>query len=252
MDKSDKSIWVGEDIIGMELELKKLSKPIRIKGHISHGFGRGSRQLGFPTANIPISSSYLQELRNIKPGVYAGYAVVESSKKHHNSHHDTVNDYSNNIASAATGGGSDKYFGVCFKAAVNVGYSPTFEGKENPEKTVEAYLIRPSFHKAPARRDDLQSEMQSEMHQLQLESLPENRAANGDKFFATDFYGHNMKLSLVGFLRPEAKFSSIPLLITKIKEVIVPHPASLSLSLCYLPSSSYFFSNKFESILNRM
>jgi riboflavin kinase len=68
--------------------------------------------------------------------------------------------------------------GVPQKAAVNVGYSPTFEGQENKEKIVEAHLIL----------DD---------------PIP-------------DFYDEVMRLLLIGFLRPEEKFGSFPELVAAI------------------------------------
>ena len=58
--------------------------------------------------------------------------------------------------------------GEAVKAVVNVGYSPTFVGAENPEKVVEAHLF---------------------------------------KDFPQDFYDEEMRLMLTGFLRPEAKFA---------------------------------------------
>jgi riboflavin kinase len=61
------------------------------------------------------------------------------------------------------------------KAVVNVGYSPTFEGQENPaEKIIEAHLIL------------------------------------GEDDEMTDFYGETMRLQLNGFLRKERKFPTFP------------------------------------------
>jgi hypothetical protein len=59
-----------------------------------------------------------------------------------------------------------------------VGYSPTFQGQENPVKIIEAHL-------------------------LSDESIP-------------DFYGATLRLQLLGFLRPEQKFPSFPDLIAQI------------------------------------
>jgi riboflavin kinase len=73
---------------------------------------------------------------------------------------------------------------TCRKAVVNVGYSPTFEGEENREKIVEAHLMI---------GEDDPSPMQP-----------------------PDFYNETMRLSLVGFLRPEMKFESFPDLLSAI------------------------------------
>jgi riboflavin kinase len=126
-----------------------LAKIVRLRGKVDAGYGRGGKKLGFPTANLP-SSLFQNALEQVPTGVYLGWAWIE--------------------------GGSANGRGMPHKAAVNVGYSPTFEGKENKEKIVEAHLI-------------LGAEAQSSM---------------------TDFYGEVMRLSLLGYLRPECKFDSFP------------------------------------------
>lgn len=126
-----------------------LAQVIRLRGKVDAGYGRGGKKLGFPTANLP-SSLFQDALEQVPTGVYLGWAWIE--------------------------GGNANGRGVPHKAAVNVGYSPTFEGKENKEKIVEAHLI-------------LGDEERSSM---------------------TDFYGEVMRLSLIGYLRPERKFDSFP------------------------------------------
>ena len=68
---------------------------------------------------------------------------------------------------------------IC-KAVVNIGYSPTFVGNENKMKIIEAHLL-----------------------------LPETSSR-------TDFYNATLRLQLIGYLRPEKKFTSLPDLIQQI------------------------------------
>ena len=124
-----------------------LEEVIRLRGPVDSGYGRGGKKLGFPTANLP-SSLFADALADVQTGVYMGWALIEGTEGGRNVPH---------------------------KAAVNVGYSPTFEGKENKEKIVEAHVIL----------DD------------------------GDEPLS-DFYDETMRLSLIGFLRPERKFDSFP------------------------------------------
>ena len=137
-----------------------LERVIRLRGPVDTGYGRGGKKLGFPTANLP-SSLFADALQDVSTGVYMGWAMIEG-KPSSNDDTDDGNDGRN----------------VPHKAAVNVGYSPTFEGQENKEKIVEAHLI-------------LEEPM-------------------------TDFYQETMRLSLVGFLRPEQKFDSFPQLVQAI------------------------------------
>ena len=81
-------------------------KPIRMIGTVVRGFGRGSRELGIPTANLDGAS--LQSslpFDDLPTGIYWGYAKV----------------------------GEDVY-----TAAISIGYNPTYG---NTQKTVEPHCI---------------------------------------------------------------------------------------------------------------
>ncbi|KIJ70491.1 hypothetical protein HYDPIDRAFT_184777 [Hydnomerulius pinastri MD-312] len=49
--------------------------PIHLEGIVQHGFGRGSKDLGCPTANLP-DESITHMAKIVRPGVYYGYAQV--------------------------------------------------------------------------------------------------------------------------------------------------------------------------------
>ena len=127
---------------------------VRLRGTVDTGYGRGGKKLGFPTANLP-SSLFQNALDQLPTGVYFGWALIEGSMSGRNIPH---------------------------KAAVNIGYSPTFQGNENKEKIVEAHLI-----------------------------------VNEP---ISDFYNEVMRLQLLGFLRPEKKFDSFPDLVQAISNDI--------------------------------
>jgi len=80
-------------------------------GAVATGFGRGSKKLGVPTANLPCSL-FQTTLNDLSCGVYIGWAVVRGS---------------------------------LYKCVANIGFSPTFVDAENPEKMVEAHLLH-VFH----------------------------------------------------------------------------------------------------------
>ena len=133
---------------------RALREILRLRGPVASGYGRGGKQLGIPTANLP-ESLFADALVSVQPGVYFGWAMIEGS---------------------AEGDASTQKQGrnVSYKAVVNVGYSPTFVGKENKEKIIEAHLI--------VGEDDVK--------------------------IKGDFYNETMRLSLIGALRPEKKFAS--------------------------------------------
>lgn len=53
--------------------------PIRIKGPVVKGFGRGSKELGIPTANLDVCCLE-NNLQEVPPGVYFGYCTVSNTQ----------------------------------------------------------------------------------------------------------------------------------------------------------------------------
>jgi riboflavin kinase len=87
----------AKEVIGTALSVPwsghyTLERPVSISGNIISGFGRGSTELGFPTANI----DFKEELDAV-PGLYAGTAEVN---------------------------------GVVYKAAISIGWCPFYDNKK--------------------------------------------------------------------------------------------------------------------------
>jgi hypothetical protein len=80
-----------------------------LKGRVVHGFGRGSKQLGVPTANVEMTDENKALCEGLIPGVYSATAFLHSKP---------------------------------YKCAMSIGWNPVYE---NTEKTIEAYLIDDSL-----------------------------------------------------------------------------------------------------------
>ncbi|KAI9812234.1 MAG: riboflavin kinase [Thelocarpon impressellum] len=52
--------------------------PLRVAGEVVKGFGRGSKDLGIPTANIPIEGLSVGGHEDVESGVYYGWAFLSS------------------------------------------------------------------------------------------------------------------------------------------------------------------------------
>ncbi|GMY18161.1 bifunctional riboflavin kinase/FMN phosphatase [Fagus crenata] len=131
-----------------------------IGGPVIKGFGRGSKVLGIPTANLS-AEGFSTILSEHPSGVYFGWARLSTR-------------------------------GV-FKMVMSIGWNPYFN---NTEKTIEPWLLHD---------------------------------------FAEDFYGEDLHLVIVGYIRPEANFSSLESLIAKIHEDrrIAERPLDLPLYSTY-------------------
>ncbi|EFN59949.1 hypothetical protein CHLNCDRAFT_14012, partial [Chlorella variabilis] len=93
--------------------------PIRLSGRVIHGFGRGSKKLGVPTANLP-PAPLAQQLAELPAGVYFGWP--EADRRVH-------------------------------KMVMNIGRRPTF-GDAEPELSVEAHVMHAysqDFYDQPLR-----------------------------------------------------------------------------------------------------
>ncbi len=55
--------------------LRVLDEPFRVSGEVVKGFGRGSKELGIPTANLPIESLGAA-VDSLESGVYFGWAAL--------------------------------------------------------------------------------------------------------------------------------------------------------------------------------
>uniref|UniRef100_A0A2P2M3T7 riboflavin kinase n=2 Tax=Rhizophora mucronata TaxID=61149 RepID=A0A2P2M3T7_RHIMU len=118
-------------------------EPWHIGGAVIKGFGRGSKILGIPTANLS-TQGYSALLSEHPSGVYLGWAGLSTR-------------------------------GV-YKVVMSIGWNPYFN---NTEKTIEPWLL----------------------HE-----------------FDGDFYGEELRLAIVGYIRPETNFPSLESLVAKIHE----------------------------------
>ena len=87
-----------------------LPAPIRLSGKVVRGFQRGSKQLGFPTANLD-PAAFRDSLPSLPYGVYMGWAQVEEGEVH--------------------------------PTVLSLGTNPTFNAKED---TLEAYILHSFPH----------------------------------------------------------------------------------------------------------
>jgi len=150
--------------------------PIRMISKIVKGFGRGSSDLGIPTANLSSSPDDMKcemSFDALPTGIYFGFARLVSTTAHDDNCKETLE-------------------GV-YKAAISIGYNPCYK---NQHKTIEPHLIAPQGH--PSRTKSACQETQ--FHEL---------------------YDETMRLSIVGYLRPELPFEGLDKLILAIKGDIV-------------------------------
>jgi riboflavin kinase len=187
--------------------------PIRIVSRVVRGFGRGSKDLGIPTANLacgssdacrivtaasstnssssgssspPSSSSTLDELPT---GIYWGFCRIGNSTAADDPATPGQDSDESLSAQPTT---EQSVLGVALPCAVSIGYNPTYG---NDFKTIEPHLIAPKHD-------------------------PRRHASSCRETLFSDFYGQPCRLSVVGYLRPELPFEGLDKLTEAIKSDI--------------------------------
>ena len=89
----------------------KLDAFLELTGPVIRGFGRGSKMLGIPTANLDVVP-LKQQIDKLAPGIYFGFAKISSGKHKSTGIHRTV---------------------------MSIGYNPFFNDKR---KSIEPWLLR--------------------------------------------------------------------------------------------------------------
>ncbi|KAF7332474.1 Riboflavin kinase [Mycena kentingensis (nom. inval.)] len=130
--------------------------PLRMEGKVIKGFGRGSKDLGIPTANLPVDDTQTPWIFSIDSGAYFGWASLRLPPAE----------------------GSDlaaTEFSI-YPMVMSIGYNP-FYG--NTVRSAEVHVLH--------------------------------------DFAGRDFYGVEMRLLIVGFIRPERNYPGMQDLIDDIK-----------------------------------
>ncbi|KAJ1852694.1 riboflavin kinase [Coemansia sp. RSA 1822] len=140
--------------------------PILVEGTVVEGFGRGGKQLGIPTANLP-SSVVDQALENIPIGVYYGWAQVQDD--------------------------------IVRPMVMSLGWNPYFK---NEKRSGEVHII----------------------HE-----------------FKDDFYGKQMKVAILAYIRAEKDYTSLEALVEDIQCDIRAAQESLKRTEYAAVQSSSFF-----------
>ncbi len=180
--------------------------PIRLTSTVVAGFGRGSKDLGIPTANLCREHLKCKKMSfdSLPTGIYWGFArivpvsvsaagrlgEVEGEGEGGGNGEVRVGEDTKEEASLNL---THEHSNEIYKAAISVGYNPTYG---NTHKTIEPHLI--------ASPTD-----------------PQRNKSKCNETQFCDFYGCALRLSIVGYLRPELPFEGLEKLIEAIKNDIV-------------------------------
>ena len=167
--------------------------PIPLFGPVVKGFGRGSSDLGIPTANIPLAGLSVGGHEEMESGVYFGWAgvdITEEGKRIEASEEGRSN-----------GREGRRGKGGVWPMVMSIGWNPFYK---NTVRSVVSFVMAVVFRNV-------------------VSSLWNHRAKNPDQevhilhSFPHTFYGAHMNLLILGFIRSEYDYVSKESLIEDIR-----------------------------------
>ncbi|KAJ5179916.1 hypothetical protein N7492_003126 [Penicillium capsulatum] len=162
--------------------------PIRLSGPVIKGFGRGSKDLGIPTANIP-ADDLSEKFPDLQTGVYYGVVALDP-KKFVYENGDTDSDLGSAKQFPTSPQKENSAGAVLLPAVLSIGYNPYYK---NTVRSVEIHIMPPLTDPSPTA-----------VAQPKFNRLP-------------DFYGTALNLLMLGYIRPEYDYVSVDALIEDIR-----------------------------------
>ncbi|KAK3292754.1 riboflavin kinase [Chaetomium fimeti] len=159
--------------------------PLHMSGLVISGFGRGSKELGIPTANLPVDEAQTPWISSTPSGVYFGWASLNLPASHPDSLTTTTTtttagegEGKNADADTDANGQARRRGGngfAVYPMVMSIGYNPFYK---NTVRSAEVHVL----HR-----------------------------------FGSDFYGAEMRLLIAGFIREEKDYSGLEALIADIE-----------------------------------
>ncbi|KAK3402057.1 hypothetical protein B0T20DRAFT_345908 [Sordaria brevicollis] len=171
--------------------------PFRMEGKVISGFGRGSKELGIPTANLPVDDENTW-IKNIDSGIYMGWASLKLPASHPNSVLYQKPPTTEPVMEPVSSSRNQLKQQTEDEAEV----SPAKEEKaiDQSQGQWQIYPMVMSIGYNPFYKNTVRS---AEVHVLEK--------------FGADFYGVDMRLLVTGFIRNEKDYSGLEALIADIE-----------------------------------
>jgi riboflavin kinase len=147
-----------------------------MEGAVIAGFGRGSKELGIPTANLPVDAAATPWIADARSGVYFGWASLALPATHPDAA--TTNHKSDPATNETPSSSSTTTTGTTafqiYPMVMSIGYNPFYK---NSVRSAEVHVLHS---------------------------------------FAADFYDAPMRLLILGFVRDERDYSGLDALVRDI------------------------------------
>ncbi|KAI0133658.1 hypothetical protein BJ170DRAFT_575151 [Xylariales sp. AK1849] len=125
--------------------------PLRMEGTVISGFGRGSKELGIPTANLPVDASLTPWISDITSGVYFGYASLALPASHADIPQPTASSATSSSATLPSSPTlpSPKYH--IYPMVMSIGYNPFYKNTVRSAEVHVLHKFSADFYDVPMR-----------------------------------------------------------------------------------------------------
>ncbi|OTB09496.1 hypothetical protein M426DRAFT_50416 [Hypoxylon sp. CI-4A] len=113
--------------------------PLQMEGVVISGFGRGSKELGIPTANLPVDESQTPWIADAKSGVYFGYAALALPPHHPDPKEAESQDTP-----------TKKHWQI-YPMVMSIGYNPFYKNAVRSAEVHVLHRFAADFYDAPLR-----------------------------------------------------------------------------------------------------
>ncbi|KAI8635607.1 hypothetical protein F5Y19DRAFT_461194 [Xylariaceae sp. FL1651] len=168
--------------------------PLRMEGAVISGFGRGSKELGIPTANLPVDAAATPWIADARSGVYFGWASLALPATHPDS------SFSTTSTTSSTSTSTSSATTTTTTTAATATETKTETETETTPQNFQIYPMVMSIGFNPFYKNRVRS---AEVHVLHS--------------FGADFYDAPMRLLILGFVRDEKDYSGLEALVEDIQ-----------------------------------
>ncbi|EEH38110.1 hypothetical protein PAAG_01031 [Paracoccidioides lutzii Pb01] len=180
--------------------------PMKLSGPVIKGFGRGSKELGIPTANIPPDS--LSAYGHVESGVYYGVAALDPSKFKYKKDSDAEKQTNGALETPPPEPTLEDADANVFPCVLSIGYNPFYK---NTVRSVEIHLL-PKFTSPSSSMNGSPS-----AHPINNTAQTNQQNQRPNFLRLPDFYGTRLNLLVLGYIRPEYDYVSLEALVDDIR-----------------------------------
>ncbi|KAI1480487.1 riboflavin kinase [Daldinia eschscholtzii] len=194
--------------------------PLRMEGVVISGFGRGSKELGIPTANLPVDAVATPWIATAKSGVYFGYASVALPSSHPDRQDDAAGaneprHRSNPRAAADAPPSSHPPPPRTTITSVSTS-SETFPSLSSPSSSLTSQEASNSTTTSQKKHWQIYPMVMSIGYNPFYKNSVRSAEVHILHNFGADFYDAPMRLLILGFVREERDYASLDALVADI------------------------------------